>query len=223
MSGRAAPSRPARKPGRSAKRPKPKQLPTGRHGLPPEVVVENQRARLLVASAEVLVERGYSRATTQAIADRAGVSKRTLYEQFSDVWDCLSAAYAMASDQLCDEIAGACASDGDWPARLSRGVDAALAWAADNPDFARLLSGEPPPTVEALRSARGELTERLATQLRTGRAPNTALPEGLEERLIDAALSLVAARLMAGRADKLPDLGPELTEILLRPYRKAGR
>jgi AcrR family transcriptional regulator len=225
MSGRAAPSRAARKPGGGAKRPKPKQLPTGRHGLPPEFVVENQRTRLLIASAEVLAERGYSRATTQAIADCARVSKRTLYEQFSDVWDCLSAAYAVASDQLCEEISGACAGDDDWPERLSRGVDGALAWAAENPDFARLLSGEPPPTVEALRSARRELTERLAAQLQTGRSqrPDNALPTGLEERLIDAALSLVAARLMVGSANTLPELGPELTEILLRPYRKVGR
>lgn len=95
---------------------------------------------------------------------------------------------------------------------------------ADNPDFARLLSGEPPPTVEALRSGRRELTKRLATQLRTGRSqrPDTALPTGLEERLIDAALSLVAARLMTGSANTLL-FGPELTEILLRPYGRASR
>jgi AcrR family transcriptional regulator len=221
MKSRAAPPRDARKPDHGGKRPEFTRLPTGRHGLPPEFVVENQRTRLLIASVEVLAERGYTRATTQAIADRARVSKRTLYQQFSNLWDCLRAAHALASDRLCEEISRACAGDGDWSERLSRGVEAALAWAVANPDFARLLSGEPPPTVEALRSARRELTERLASLLRTGRSqhPDVALPPGLEERLIDAALSLVAARLMAGSADSLPELGPELTEILLRPYR----
>ncbi len=219
MSGRAGSSGTARKPGGGAKRRKPNQLPTGRHGIPPEAVVKNQRARLLAASAEVLVERGYSRATTQAIADRAGVSKRTLYEQFSDVWDCLSAAYAGASEELCKAIAAGCAAEGDWPRRLSRGVDAALTWAADNPDFARLLSGEPPPGVETLRSARRELIARLADRLRAGRPrrPGAALPKGMDERLIDAALSLVAARLLGGRANTLLFLGPELTQLLLRP------
>jgi AcrR family transcriptional regulator len=219
MSGGAGSSGTARKPGGGAKRRKPKQLPTGRHGIPPEAVVENQRGRLLAASAEVLVERGYSRVTTQAIADRAGVSKRTLYEQFSDVWDCLSAAYATASEGLCGEIAARCTGDGDWPQRLSRGVNAALAWAADNPDLARLLSGEPPPGVETLRSARSELIARLAAQLRAGRPqrPGGAPLKGIEERLIDAALSLVAARLLGGRANTLLFLGPELTQLLLRP------
>ena len=222
MTGPAAPSREAQQPGKGAEGPASTRLPAGRHGLPAEFVAQNQRARLMIASVEVVAERGYTRATMEAVVSRAKVSKRTFYQQFSSLWDCVGAAYTVTSDQFCETIAQACPRDGDWSERLPGAVEAALAWAAENPNYALLLSGEPPATVEQLRSARGELTDRLASMLRSGRSerPDTALPPGLEERLVGAALSLVAARLMAGSADTLPELGPELTELLLRPYRR---
>jgi AcrR family transcriptional regulator len=198
------------------------RLPAGRHGLPAEFVAQNQRARLMIASVEEVAERGYTRATIGAVVSRAKVSKRTFYQQFAGLWDCVGAAYTVTSERFCETIAQACPGDGDWPERLPGAVEAALAWAVENPSYALLLSGEPPATVEQLRAARGELTERLASMLHSGRPkpPDAALPPGLEERLVGAALSLVAARLTAGSADTLPELGPELTELLLRPYRR---
>jgi AcrR family transcriptional regulator len=210
-----------KQPGGGVEGPASTRLPAGRHGLPAEFVAQNQRARLMIASVELVAERGYTRVSVEAVVSRAKVSKRTFYQQFSGLWDCLSAAYAVTSGQFCEAITQACPGAGAWPERLSGAVEAALAWAVENPRYALLLSGEPPASVEQLRLARGELTERLASLMRSGRSqrPDATLPPGLEERLIGAALSLVAARLMAGNADTLPELGPELTELLVRPYR----
>jgi AcrR family transcriptional regulator len=223
VKGPAARSREARQQGGGVEGPASTRLPAGRHGLPAEFVAQNQRARLMIASVELVAERGYTRVTVEAVVSRAKVSKRTFYQQFSGLWDCLCAAYTVTSERFCETIAQACPSAGDWPERLPGAVEAAIAWAVENPKYALLLSGEPPAAVEQLRSARGELTERLASLLRSGRSQrDAALPTGLEERLVGAALSLVAARLMAGSADTLPELGPELTELLLRPYRGTG-
>jgi hypothetical protein len=43
------------------------RLPSGRHHIPPELVAENQRWRLLGAAAEVLAERGYAHTKTADI------------------------------------------------------------------------------------------------------------------------------------------------------------
>ena len=45
---------------------------------------EHTRARLIDATTEVVSEHGYSRATTRAIAEAAGVSEATIYRHFSD-------------------------------------------------------------------------------------------------------------------------------------------
>ena len=54
-----------------------------------------------------------------------------------------------------------------------------------------------------------------------GSGEGPAQPPGLDERLIDATLAFVCARIGAGEAARLIDLGPELAAILDRPRRAA--
>src|SRR5665811_230321 len=49
------------------------QLPRGRHGLSREFIADNQKQRILAATAEILDERGYDGATVAAISGGAGV------------------------------------------------------------------------------------------------------------------------------------------------------
>jgi len=67
------------------------RLPPGRHGLPRDLVRAHQRQRLLEATA--LAEQGYGRLTTARVTELAGVSRRTFYQHFEDLWACLLAAY----------------------------------------------------------------------------------------------------------------------------------
>ncbi len=53
------------------------RLPPGRHGLPREVVAENQRERLLNGVVEAVVEHGYNATTIGAITEAAQISRRT--------------------------------------------------------------------------------------------------------------------------------------------------
>jgi Bacterial regulatory proteins, tetR family len=69
------------------------KLPSGRHTLPRERVVRSQRDRLLDAMAEICASDGYGAATVAAIVARAGVSRKTFSEQFTDREACLLAAY----------------------------------------------------------------------------------------------------------------------------------
>lgn len=60
---------------------------------------------------------------------------------------------------------------------------------------------------------------RLADLLRDSRGASAAsLPDGTEEGLLGAVCFLVARRLRVGEVERLPELAPELTELLLGPY-----
>jgi AcrR family transcriptional regulator len=202
------------------------RLPPGRHGIPADLVRAHQRLRLLGAAAAAVAEQGYGRITAARVTELAGVSSRTFYQHFEDLWACLLAAYETEASRLCEEIEGACAklieergpiAEADRRGRARAGIAAALGFLAAEPDVARLLSAEPPPQIAALTGARRDLIERLGAMLRgvlTDPTGATPLP-GLERRLIGAALALVSTRAADGDPQRLRDLEPELSELLL--------
>jgi AcrR family transcriptional regulator len=204
----------------------PLRLPPGRHGIPADLVRAHQRLRLLDAAAAALAEQGYGRLTAARITELAGVSSRTFYQHFEDLWACLLAAYETEAARLCEEIEDACRAlveergpiaEADRQGRARAGIGAALRSLAAEPAVARLLSAEPPPQIAPLSAARRDLVGRLGAMLRTVLAdPDgpTPLP-GLERRLIGAALAMVASRAADGDPRRLRALEPELTELLL--------
>ena len=194
------------------------RLPPGRHGLPADLVRTHQRRRLLEAAATALAEQGYGRITAARVTELAGVSSRTFYQHFEDLWACLLAAYESEASLLCEQIERACemAAGDDRRQRARTGIGAALDFLASQPSVARLLSAEPPPQIVALSAARRELVERLGAMLRSVLEPGGATPlPGLERRLIGAALALVSTRSADGDPQRLRRLEPELSELLL--------
>jgi len=192
------------------------RLPPGRHGIPADLVRAHQRLRLLEAAARAVAEQGYGRITAARVTELAGVSSRTFYQHFEDLWACLLAAYETEASRLCQEIEAACAAlveergpiaEADRRGRARTGIATALGF----------LAAEPPPQVAALSGARRDLIERLGAMLRgvlTDPDGATPLP-GLERRLVGAALALVSTRATSDDPQRLRDLGPELSELLL--------
>ncbi len=190
------------------------RLPPGRHGIPADLVRAHQRQRLLEAGAAALAEQGYGRLTAARVTELAGVSSRTFYQHFEDLWACLLAAYETEAGRLCAEIEATCNST----AGAGRaGIAAALGFLAAQPSVARLLSAEPPPQISALAAARRDLIERLGAMLRAALTdPDGATPlPGLERRLIGAAMAIVSTRATSGDPQRLRALEPELSELLL--------
>ncbi len=173
---------------------------------------------MIEAAAAALAEEGYGRITAARVTELAGVSSRTFYQHFEDLWACLLAAYETEAGLLCEEIENACAvlDVADRRNRGRVGIGAALGFLATEPAVARLLSAEPPPQIAALATARRDLVERLGTMLRDVLEPGGATPlPGLERRLIGAALALVSARAASGDSRRLRELKPELSKLLL--------
>ncbi len=196
--------------------PLPQRLPHGRHGIPHDVVHDHQRVRLLAGMANALAKHGYAGVTTTNVSKCAGISSGTYYKHFGNLWDCLLAAYVTTAERLCAAIEAGCAERGPETPPLRAGVEAALELCAAEPASALLLSTQPPMEAIAVSTARRQLIARLVTMLRAARDPDQppSRPPSLDERMIDAALAFVGARVTAGQAPHLPALAPELTTIL---------
>jgi AcrR family transcriptional regulator len=197
-------------------------LPPGRHGIPPELVLANQRERLLSAATETFAGQGYAALSVRDVIQRARVSRATFYVIFDSKLDVVLAAQQHALEALEAAISAACAAQRDWPRALAAAVGAALDFASRFPAHARLLlaSSHASPEPELARQGLA-LQERLLQLIREGaaRCPSARHPEPLaEQAALGAALSIVANRFAAGEAASLPELRTDITRIILTPY-----
>lgn len=126
------------------------------------------------------------------------------------------------ADQLCERIEAFCSTAEPPLSKLAVGIEAALAFVAAEPAAAQLVCAPAPleATAIAIAAARRLLIARLAGMLRRGRGSEVGGdPVGIDERLIDASLAFLCARINVGQVERLADLGPELTALLDRPRR----
>src|SRR6476619_557077 len=107
-------------------------LPRGRHGLPRELVVENQRARMISGMISAVAELGYAKATIAEVIKPAKVSRRTFYETFANREDCYRAAYEASFEFLRDRTLAASAEK-EWPVTVRAGLEALLESLAAHP------------------------------------------------------------------------------------------
>lgn len=182
-----------------------RRLPSGPHGIPPELIARNQRERLIAAMAEVCGERGYADSSVAEIAKRAGVSTASFYRQFKDRKECLRVSFEELFDRLAGEVEHACV-DGKTPDEKARAgaATAAALLTADVPT-ARLLTVEisaaGPDGVRALHAG----IERLAGLLREPGEPPSESSDAAWTR-VAAMVSLAGLRVAEGRSPTATEL-----------------
>lgn len=200
----------------------PSPLPRGRHNLPPEVIAADQRRRMLAAITHALAEHGYARTTVSQVLQRAGVSRRTFYEQFDDKDACLLAAYDDAERRAWRLGAAAAAGAGDWPGRVRAALGAALDFVAADSAAAHLFTPEARASGPAMAARHGAVLDRIAAKLRNGnrtRSGPVGLPDRTERALAGQVAALAGSYVLSGATALLPSLAPQLVEHLLMPYR----
>lgn len=199
------------------------RLPRGRHGLSPEFVARNQRERLIAGLTEVLYEVGYQKTTVSLIGQRAAVSKSDFYKHFESKDDCFFAAYEAAIERIREEVlaAGSKYEREEWPPRVRDSIASLLSTLAADPALASIA------LVEGLRAGRGvydryqTAVESFVVCLREGapKAPGGGeVPEATDEAVIGGIASLLGRRVLAGEAERIEQLLPEVLEFALTPY-----
>jgi AcrR family transcriptional regulator len=178
---------------------------------------------MVAALVEVTAERGAGSVTVAHIVARAGVSRRTFYELFSDRDDCLLAAFDDGIARFTRVVAPVYRQGGRWRERVRGSLIASLSFLEGEPDLARVL------IVEALGAGPRVLEHRLRV---AGRLSD-AIDEGREEifnrrdsdpapftaeGVVGAVLALLHSRLIQGGPERLVELTNPLMAMIVLPY-----
>jgi AcrR family transcriptional regulator len=199
------------------------RFPSGARRLPPELVRSIQRQRLIVAMLKAVAELGYRGANVQDVIDRAGVSRPTFYEHFSNKEDCFLAAFDTSAERLSDKLETAALQGGDvWRDRLRFSLEALLQFAGAEPDTARALIVEARAGSAEAVMRRVELLDRFAAcldaQVRELLPEAPAFSMTTATGIIGGIESLLYARLCRGEHDDLGSLLPSLMYFAVLPY-----
>jgi AcrR family transcriptional regulator/DNA-binding MarR family transcriptional regulator len=187
----------------------------------PARVLEIQRSRILAAMVEECVARGAANVSVAHVVSRAGISRRTFYEIFTDREDCFLAAFdegvARASRYVLD---GYDPSVG-WVERIRRILAGLLAFLDADPGTGELLVvgslGAGPETLERRRRV---LAQAIAT-VDEGRNQTDAgkeLPSITAEGIVGGVLSVLHSRLLDRDREPLIGLAGSLTGMVVLPY-----
>ncbi len=178
-------------------------------------VSEVQRARIVAAMAQVVADHGMGSATVARVVARAGVSRRTFYDQFAGCEDCFLAVFEgtvrRASMVVSDAVAAAGSSV--WREQVRTGLGALLVFFDEEPALGSLLIVDALGAGPRVLERRASVLEDLAAILERGRpesksrrrapASSSSSPPSLTaEGVVGAVLSVIHAR-MFGQAQRL--------------------
>jgi len=194
----------------------------GRHAPPPEVRHRLQRERLLRAAAAEFAQRGYAGASSESISRRAGMSKATFYEHFSNKEDCIIALFDAAAETVGAAMTGAVRRVGRAGAleRMRAASRAFLMTVADHRDFAQTLLVEIIGAGPRAAVRRDQIIQAFADLLD---AENAAAAErGLIERfaspldafaIVGAIVELVSRQVRLGEPEDVLELAPVIDRV----------
>jgi AcrR family transcriptional regulator len=184
-------------------------------------VVEMQRRRLLRAFLELVSEQGLQGAGIGPMCKRAGVSRRTFYEVFTDHDACVLAALDEALRRIRECVLPAYDGERKWGARIRAALLALLECFDAEPGLARLC------VIETLRAApdvsvrRKQVLDGLAIAIDEGRRDSKqgeSLPPLTAQGVVGGALSVIHARLLEEPNARLAELAGPLMAMIVHPY-----
>jgi AcrR family transcriptional regulator len=198
-------------------------LPSGRHSLTREAVLQSQRGRLLDAMAEAVAEHGYGATTIAHVVSHAGVSRKTFYEHFRDKEHCFLAMYDTGIAFVLGRLTETLEAEQDPRKRLVAGLRTFLEVLSEEPAFCRAIVLE----VYAAGAA-GIARRRAVLQVFAGRYLEVnrqsresdpdiePLTGDVALGVVGAILELVSSRIEEGRTAELPELTGPVGEFVVR-------
>jgi AcrR family transcriptional regulator len=191
----------------------------------PDERQKDQRSRLLDAAARVFAEKGWAEATVEAIVVRAGMSRRTFYEHFDDLKDCLLTLHDRVTRAAVRAVETQIVGVED-PAELLRlGVMGFLGGIAAFPHIARVMFRvvrEAGPEFEPMHDRMMARFMRLmndGVQLAYEQKKVAEPPDELRVFALCSAMEAVAMRyVMRGEEEKALDAAPILIEMVTKVF-----
>lgn len=175
---------------------------------------------ILEAMVRVVGRQGYKATSVAEVIEEAEVSRTTFYKYFEDKHECFLAAYDMVTERLLAEVIANCDAEQTWLERVRVGLATVVDLFALDPELARTAIVEVAAAGADARQRHWNAISRFTEFLADGEelAGDHELPENIALMAAGAVSGLIFDELLTGKAERLPDLLPDLLFALLVPY-----
>ncbi len=185
--------------------------------IPVDIAERSQRERILDAMIDSCAEKTYAATTITDIVARAHISRTTFYKHFDDKRACFDAAIEYCIEQLEEVASSAHSPEEPPPEAVRKGAAAVLQALAARPGLAQLLTGDAiavePRVIECYRKATIPALEGLWS-----REGETTKAHTDPRVAFGQAQVLILNQIATGKADRLPELLPEIVYLAVNPY-----
>ena len=199
--------------------PAPQRSGSARPSLPREFIAQHKQRRIMDALAELTAEQGYEATKISDIVKRAGVARKTLYDNFEGKEQVFLAAFDAARDELTRRVEeGGAGAEGDWQERVEGGLAAFLGFVAEQPTVARMCMVEALSATPTAAKRYEDAVDGFVELTRKALPHDDRLPETIAETLVGGVAWIVYQQIRRGEAERAEDLLPELSEFMMAPY-----
>lgn len=181
---------------------------------------ETRRQLILEAMVRVVGRKGYKATSVADVIEEADVSRTTFYKHFEDKHECFLAAYDLVVERVMNEVVAGCNGEQTWLERVRVGLATIVDMFALDPELARTAIVEVAAAGADARRRHWNAISRFTEFLEDGKeaADGRELPDNIALMAAGAVSGLIFDELLTGRAERLPDLLPDLLFALLVPY-----
>jgi AcrR family transcriptional regulator len=194
----------------------PRPRPKGGGGA--RYMPEDPAERIIAATVEVVVERGYQAMTITDIVSRAGVSFSTFYEHFEGKAAALLAALDSGRSLMFGMMLPLYRRARDWRAAVRASFTAMFAFYAAEPGYTRMAMIEVVGAGDELLVKHEELLAATYVALEPGFELRPELPRFYAEAIGGMVFELAAGEIRRRGTDQMNELGPLATYLVLAPF-----
>ncbi len=197
------------------------RLPSGRHDLPRQFIVKNQRERIVDATAAIVAEKGLQGLTIPEIARRANVSHQTFYEMYPTKDDAFLGAQKVGLHEALRITVEAYETQGeDWPMGVAAGIRALLEYLASEPAHAHLTVVDTFAASPLAIEIRDTGMHAFAAYLQPGYhyASSRSVPGIAPEAIAGGIWQVLHNHIEHEHVQDIVELAPQLVYVALAPF-----
>jgi AcrR family transcriptional regulator len=180
-----------------------------------------QRARVISATLAALEREPFSELTVAKVIARARISRKTFYEQFTDIEDCFLATFEQGIERVRELAISMYRAETSWREGMRLAASAVLEAFDQDRRLAMLCLVHPLSAGERTARRRAEAVRELADAIAAGAqmpASEGELPPLMARALAGAVLALLSERLITEPRRPLAELRGTLMSIVVMPY-----
>jgi AcrR family transcriptional regulator len=181
---------------------------------------ETRRQPILEAMVRIVGRKGYQATSVADVIQEADVSRTTFYKHFDGKHECFLAAYDLMVERVFAAVTASCDREQPWLERMRVGLTTVVEMLAREPELARTAIVEVAAAGADARRRHWDAIARFTAFLAEGEqlAGNRELPQNIGLMAAGAVSGLIFDELLIGRAERLPELLPDLLFAMLVPY-----